>query len=215
MRPASDLLGAGTVLCLGAHPDDIEIGCGGTLRRLLEANDAVDVHYVVFSGNDRRAEEARSSAAALLAGARCAEVEVLSFREGYFPWVGAEVKDRFEAIARAVRPHVVFTHARADLHQDHRVLSELTWQTFRDHLVLEYEIPKYDGDLGVPNAFVPLDAATCDGKVEHLLRHFPSQHDKPWFTDETFRATLRLRGVECRSATGYAEAFVARKLVLA
>lgn len=203
-----------SVLCLGAHADDIEIGCGGTLLKLRTLNPALDVTVVVLSGDEPRLDEARRSAAAL-PGDRRVEFIAQSFRDSYFPYCGAELKDCFNQLARGRRPDVIFTHARHDLHQDHRLVSDLTWNAFRDHLILEYEIPKYDGDLGSPNTFVALDRATCDRKIEHLRSCFPTQADKPWFSSETFIATLRLRGVECRSPDGYAEGFYARKLILA
>jgi LmbE family N-acetylglucosaminyl deacetylase len=204
-----------SILCLGAHADDIEIGCGGFLLRLLQMNPGVRVTWVVLSGHDDRATEARLSAERVLKGAANVDVLVKELREGYFPYVGLQVKEVFDALGREVAPDLVLTHYGHDLHQDHRVVCELTWNTFRDHLILEYEIPKYDGDLGSPNVFMQLDAATCERKIDHLLEAFPSQRSKPWFTRETFWATLRLRGIECRSRTGFAEGFFCRKLVLA
>jgi LmbE family N-acetylglucosaminyl deacetylase len=201
------------VLAIGAHADDIEIGCGGTLLRIAAASPVARFRLVVLSGSAQRAEEARASARQLL-GADV-EVDVAAFRDGYLPYGGAELKERFDALGREVRPDVVFTTCRYDLHQDHRIVSELTWNTFRDHLVLEYELPKFDGDLGAPNAFVELDPETLDRKLEHLQAAFPSQAAKPWFNDETFRGLARLRGIECRAASGYAEAFYGRKLRLA
>jgi len=206
------------VLCLGAHSDDIEIGCGGTLLKLLhecrQHGPGVSVRWVVFSADARRAAEARRSADLFLADAAAKEVIVHSFRDGFFPFVGAEVKEAFEAIKTDFVPDLVFTHGRGDLHQDHALLSKLTWNTFRDHLILEYEIPKYDGDLGRPNAFVHLDETTCQRKIEHLLGSFESQRGKQWFTAETFWATLRLRGLESNAPGKYAEAFGCRKILL-
>ncbi len=202
------------ILCLGAHADDIEIGCGATLLQLAAAR-PIECHWVVLSADETRREEARASASNFLADCPHAEVRVASFRESYFPYLGAGLKDFVEALAAELEPDVVFTHARGDLHQDHRIVSELTWNAFRDHLVLEYEIPKYDGDLGQPNLFVPIDATTCARKIELLKAGYPSQAARDWFDEETFRAMLRLRGVEARSPTGYAEAFHARKLTLA
>jgi LmbE family N-acetylglucosaminyl deacetylase len=217
--PADDVIalpltGIGSVLCIGAHCDDIEIGCGGTLLRLLESNPALRVHWVVFSSDDERAAEARAAAAAVLDGAEEARVEIETFRGSYFPYVATEIKERFDRLAGEVEPDLVLTHYGQDLHQDHRLLSELTYNTFRDHLVLEYEIPKWDGDLGRPNVFVPLEHAHCDRKVSILLEAFASQRDKHWFSEETFRAVMRIRGVESKSASGYAEAFHCRKLVV-
>jgi LmbE family N-acetylglucosaminyl deacetylase len=202
------------VLCLGAHADDIEIGCGGTVLQLLASGRPVDARWVVLSATDAREREARSSAARFLKGARHATVTVERFRESFFPHVGAEIKEFFERLRSEFSPDLIFTHCRHDLHQDHRVTSELTWNTFRRHLILEYEIPKYDGDLGAPNCFVALDATTCRRKVRHLLKEFSSQRDKHWFTEDTFRGLMRLRGIECAAPGQYAEAFYARKLAL-
>jgi LmbE family N-acetylglucosaminyl deacetylase len=204
-----------TVLCIGAHCDDIEIGCGGSVLRLLALNPAMTVHWIVFTSDERRAAEARASAELFLAGALRATVEVEGFRERYLPYVGAEVKERFDRLGAQVDPDLIFTHNHADLHQDHRILSELTYNTFRDHLVLEYEIPKYDGDLGRPNVFVHLDASLCQRKNSILLETFASQRDKHWFTEDTLRAIHRIRGVESKAPSGLAEAFYCRKLVLA
>lgn len=204
-----------TVLCLGAHSDDIEIGCGGTLLKLRRINPRLNVKFIVFSGDDSRASEARRSVQALTGNGTGVELVVHSFRDGYFPYEGARIKDSFNELADTVRPDLIFTHYRQDLHQDHRVVSELTWNTFRDHLILEYEIPKYDGDVGSPNVFVHLDQCTCEQKIDQLQRSFSSQAAKPWFSRETFLSTLRLRGIESRAPDGYAEAFYGRKLILA
>lgn len=200
------------ILCLGAHADDIEIGCGGTLLQLLQDDPETIVRWVVFSAQEERAREARQSAAAFLRDAGDAEVTVASFTDGFFPYEGDSIKRFFEAELKSFTPDLVFTHHREDRHQDHRVVSDLTWNTFRDHLILEYEIPKYDGDLGQPNVYMPLSATICQEKVSALTDHFVSQHDKHWFDEETFRAHLRLRGVE--AATRYAEAFHGRKMCL-
>lgn len=202
------------VLALGAHSDDIEIGCGGFILRLLSHHRAVDLDWVVFSAPGRRELEARRSAALFARGARRLDVQTSNFRDGFFPYEGAAIKDVFEQLKRKTSPDLVLTHYREDRHQDHRLLSELAWNTFRDHLVLEYEIPKYDGDLGVPNCFIPLDRRTCQRKVRYLHRAFDTQRTKHWFKDETFTGLMRLRGMECRAPHGYAEAFYARKLVL-
>jgi LmbE family N-acetylglucosaminyl deacetylase len=206
--------GALEVLCLGAHADDIEIGCGGTLLRLAAEYPRLSVHWVVFSGVEERAEEARHAAELFLRGAHRAEVVIHRFRDGFFPYEGADIKEVFEELRSRVSPGVIFTHRGEDRHQDHRVLSELTWNSFRDHLILEYEIPKYDGDLGAPNLFVALDEATRDAKVRHLMEAFATQRSKRWFSPETFLGLMRLRGVECASPTGYAEGFHARKTAL-
>ena len=202
------------LLCLGAHPDDIEIGCGGTLLRLLAQRPDTSVTWVVFSGDSVRAREAKASAEAFLGGAT-GEVLVRDFRESYFPNVASDIKDFFETLKRGAAPDIVFTHRREDLHQDHRTTCELTWNTWRDHLILEYEIPKYDGDMGAPNLFVPLDDRLCDRKVSHLFEQFQSQVVKPWFKEDLFSGLLRLRGMECQSPTSFAEAFYCRKAVLA
>jgi LmbE family N-acetylglucosaminyl deacetylase len=203
-----------TVLCLGAHSDDIELGCGGTLLRLLEENERIRVHWIVFSSGPERSEEALRAADVFLERAGDRAVDVLDFRERYFPFVGAHITEYFDALGERVDPDVIFTHRREDQHQDHRLVAELTWQTFRDHLILEYEIPKYEGDLGNPNVFIELDRSVCDRKVKYLLDSFKSQEEKDWFTEETLMAVLRLRGVEGGSRTGYAEGFQCRKLVL-
>ena len=203
------------ILCLGAHCDDIEIGCGGTIGHLLETDPDVTVTWVVFGSNERRAKEALESAHAVLQGAKKRDIVIKGFRDGFFPYQGAALKDYFEHLKQEVSPDVVFTHYRHDLHQDHRLLSELTWNTFRDHLILEYEIPKYDGDLGNPNVFVRLDAETCRRKIANILTTFKSQAEKRWFTEDLFYAFLRLRGMEAAAPSGYAEAFYGRKLVLA
>ena len=202
-----------SVLVLGAHADDIEIGCGGLLLRLAEATFPVHVTWVVLSGGGRRGDEARASAAAFLAGVD-SDVRVEDFRDAFFPH-DPGVKEFFEQLKDEVSVDVVLTHTRLDLHQDHRVVCELAWNTFRDHLVLEYEIPKYDGDLRAPNVFVPLEERHLRRKAELLLEHFETQRDKHWFTESAFVALARLRGLECRSPTGYAEGFHGRKLRLA
>jgi LmbE family N-acetylglucosaminyl deacetylase len=199
------------ILCLGAHSDDLEIGCGGTVLRFLAERDAA-VHWVVLGCSGERSIEAQLSAESLLAGAKQKQVEIHRFRDGFFPYVGGEIKEAFEQLKGQVSPDLIFTHTRADLHQDHRLVNELTWNTFRDHLILEYEIPKYDGDLGLPNLFVALDEALVEKKIRHLLDFFATQRDKRWFEEETFRGLLRLRGVE--AGVHYAEAFYARKVVI-
>lgn len=202
------------VLCLGAHSDDIEIGCAGTIQRMLIEHPKARCHWIVFSGGEgERASEARASASALL-GDRAASIQVESFKDAYFPYHGSQVKGFFDDLKRRIRPDVVFTHYHADLHQDHRLLAELTWNTFRDHLILEYEIPKYDGGLGSPNVFVPLSDEAVANKVELLMSHFGSQRSNQWFSEATFRGLMRLRGIECNAPSGYAEAFYGRKCVL-
>lgn len=202
------------LLCLGAHCDDIEIGCGGTVLALLAANPELTVDWVVFGSTPPRAAEARASAAAFLGHDARHRIVIREFRDGYFPSESAAIKDAFEELKRLPGPDLVLTHHRGDFHQDHRVIGELTWNTFRNHVVLEYEIPKYDGDLGRPNLFVPLADAVRRRKVELILEHFPSQAGKQWWTASTFDALMRLRGIECAAAEGWAEAFFAPKLVL-
>jgi len=201
-----------SVLAIGAHSDDIEIGCGGTILSLAQSSPETRVHWLVLAAHGDRIDEARASADAFLAGLREPTVEILSRRDGYLPYEASEVKDTFEALKARIDPDLVLTHTRDDLHQDHRLVCDLTWNTFRDHLVLEYEIPKYDGDLGRPNAFVALEDDVVTRKLESLGAHFGSQRSKDWFDDGVFRGLMRLRGMECRSPSGYAEAFTARKL---
>ena len=200
-------------LFVGAHCDDIEIGCGGTALELVRRHPGMTAHWLVLSATDARAREAERAAARFLDGAAAREVVIERFRDGYLPYEGGRVKDAFEALKARVDPDVVFTHHRDDAHQDHRLACELTWNTFRDHLVLEYEIPKYDGDTGAPNAFVPLDDATAEAKVRHVMESYPSQAGRPWFTADTLLAVMRLRGVQAR-APRYAEGFYARKLIV-
>jgi len=200
------------VLCLGAHCDDIEIGCGGTILRLLDEQPHIEVCWVVFASDNDRSREAYQSAELFLRRAQSKKVVVHEFRDGFFPYTGGDIKEAFLRLEREFFPDLVLTHYRYDLHQDHRLISELTWNSFRNHLILEYEIPKYDGDLGTPNFFVPLDPDTCNRKIGHLLSSFPSQRGKDWFAEETFRALLRLRGLEIRSTTNFAEAFYCRKV---
>jgi LmbE family N-acetylglucosaminyl deacetylase len=200
------------ILCLGAHSDDIEIGCGGTILHLLETVGPCPVHWVVFSAAGDRAREARASAELFLDKASESHVMVHGFKDGYFPYQGAAVKDAFETLKVEVDPDVIFTHCRHDLHQDHKMLSQLALNTYRDHLILEYEIPKYDGDLRTPNVYVPLSERARARKLEILTNVFGSQRSKRWFTTETFDGLMRLRGVESASPSGYAEGFHAHKM---
>jgi LmbE family N-acetylglucosaminyl deacetylase len=209
----ADSSGPLRVLCIGCHSDDIEIGCGGTILTLSEQYPQSEFHWVVFNAKDTREAEARH-ATALFAGERSKGLILKGFQDGYMPFVGAEVKDVFEQELKPLAPHLVLTHNRKDAHQDHRLIAELTWNTFRDHLVLEYEIPKYDGDMGQPSVFVPLTREVCEKKVRHLMEAFRSQQGKRWFQPDTFFSLMRLRGMECNSPSGYAEAFYGRKLVL-
>lgn len=201
------------VLCLGAHCDDVEIGCGATLLRLAESVPDMIVRWVVFSGDDTRRGEAAAAAEEFLAGVERREIILHRFRESYFPWDGGAIKAAFEEL-KSFAPSLVFTHYRGDLHQDHRTVAELTWNAFRNHLILEYEVPKYDGDLGNPSLFVPVSEAHAEHKISAICRHFRSQAHRAWFSAETFSAMLRLRGIGCNASSGYAEAFYLRKAVL-
>jgi LmbE family N-acetylglucosaminyl deacetylase len=204
------------VLCLGCHSDDIEIGCGGTILQWLSFHKNLEIVWVVFSsGGSEREREARASAALFLEKANRKEVMIRDFRDGFFPFDGATIKQVFEDELKKTSPDVILTHNGLDAHQDHRQIAELTWNTFRDHLILEYEIPKYDGDMGRPNVFVPLSAETSKKKISYLLEAFQSQRSKRWFQEDTFLALMRLRGMECNAPSGYAEAFYCRKVLLA
>lgn len=202
------------ILLLGAHCDDIEIGCGGTVIELMRAYPDAKVRWIVLSSGAKRAQEAKSAARQLLRGMRDAQIVVKDFRGSYFPSEAPAIKEYFEELRQSTAPDVVFSHCRDELHQDHRTVGELTWNTFRDHMILEYEIPKYDGGLGSPSVFVALPTATVRRKTQLLMKVFKTQHGKHWFTPETFQALMRLRGVECNARDGYAEAFYSRKLVL-
>jgi LmbE family N-acetylglucosaminyl deacetylase len=202
------------LLAIGAHPDDAEIGCAGTILRLVRDGAVSAVCWVVLTGAEQRAEEARASAEALLDGVAEKQIIQRTFRDGFLPYEGAQVKGFFEELKADFSPDLILTHQRNDLHQDHRTTCELTWNTFRDHLILEYEVPKYDGDMGAPNLFVTLDDDVCRQKIEHLMTHFGSQVPKRWFKQDLFSGLLRLRGMECNSPTSYAEAFYSRKAVL-
>jgi LmbE family N-acetylglucosaminyl deacetylase len=200
------------VLCLGAHCDDIEIGCGATLLRLARENPQLQVCWAIFAGSDERRTESRNAAAQFLGGFRNADVRFLDFGESYFPRDYAGIKDAFEKLKSEFDPGLVFTHRLEDRHQDHRVLAELTWNSFRSHLVLEYEIPKYEGDLGHPNFFVAANAGDVQRKIDILMGAFPTQTRRAWFTPDTFRALARIRGIECAAPDGFAEAFHVRKM---
>jgi LmbE family N-acetylglucosaminyl deacetylase len=202
------------VLAIGAHPDDAEIGCGGTILRLVRDQAVAAVCWVVLTGTGARQEEARVSAEAMLEGAPETLILQRGFRDGFLPYEGAEVKAFFEEVKREFSPDLILTHQRNDLHQDHRTACELTWNTFRDQFILEYEVPKYDGDMGRPNAFVTLEDEICRRKVEHLMTYFGTQVPKRWFKEDLFSGLMRLRGMECNSPSSYAEAFYCRKAVL-
>lgn len=203
-----------SILCLGAHSDDIEIGAGATLLSLMARGVKLDVRWCVLSAVGEREREARNSAADFLSGAANAKVEVMSFRDGFFPEEGEPIKSWFEVLKTQVQPDLILTHRRDDAHQDHRAVCRLTWNTFRDHSILEYEIPKWDGDLGQPNVYLPISASVLERKIDLLNLHFGSQRSKQWFDAETFRGLARLRGMECRAPENYAEAYFARKLVM-
>ena len=212
-------LSAGTngkleILCLGCHSDDIEIGCGGTILRLAEQYPNCAFHWVVFSAIGPRENEARRAASLFVKPGALNGPILKTFPDGFMPFVGGEVKAVFEELKKTISPDLILTHYGKDAHQDHRQVSELTWNTFRDHLILEYEIPKYDGDMGQPNFFVPLEAPHYERKVEFLLEAFSSQRSKRWFQKETFLSLMRLRGMECNARSGYAEAFYSRKMIL-
>jgi LmbE family N-acetylglucosaminyl deacetylase len=201
------------ILCVGSHSDDIEIGCGATILRLAKEYPGSTFHWVVFSANGVRAAEAQRAAALFTSSAQLGGPVLKTFPDGFLPFVGADVKAVFEEL-KDVSPDLIFTHNGKDAHQDHRLVSELTWNTFRNHLILEYEIPKYDGDLGRPSFFVPLQAEDYQNKVRYLMEAFQSQHAKRWFQEDTFLSLMRLRGMECNAPSGYAEAFYCRKLVI-
>lgn len=211
LLPPSDHL---RVLCLGAHSDDIEIGCGGTILRLAQAYPNLAVDWMVFASDPTRKAEALASAHLFLHGTQTRNVRVMGFRDGFFPYIGSEIKEEFERLKLLEGPDIILTHHREDRHQDHRVISDLTWNTFRNHLILEYEIPKYDGDLGNPNLFVHLEAAIVQRKMDYLLTSFQSQAGKHWFTEDTFRSILRIRGIEANAPSRFAEGFYSRKLSL-
>lgn len=216
---ALDLAGPGerlSVLCLGAHSDDIEIGAGGVILHWIAQDIRLDVVWAVLSAGGERADEANASAAAFLEGAESRDIRLGTFEDSYFPYQGAQVKAWLGKLKSEIdAPDVILTHRREDAHQDHREVSQLTWNLFRDHLILEYEIPKWDGDLGRPNAYMPLSKAVMDRKIDLLHTHFGTQRSKDWFDDETFRGLARIRGMECRAPEGYAEAFHMSKVRLA
>ena len=202
------------ILCLGAHSDDIEIGCGGAVLRLLQDHPSSEFRWIVFSGDESRADEARVSAADFLAGSGSPEVVLHEFRDGYFPAQYAAIKEAVEAARASFEPDVIFTHFRDDGHQDHRTISDLTYTAFRRQLILEYEIPKFDGDTGAPNLFVPLGPEIRARKIDGLMRHFGTQRHRAWFTPETFDGLMRLRGVQSGAEEGYAEGFYCRRVLL-
>jgi LmbE family N-acetylglucosaminyl deacetylase len=209
-RPDQEL----KILCIGAHPDDIEIGCGGSILRIIEEIPKTEFYWVVFSGVGERCNEARKSFLCFLENVKSKKIDIHEFRESYFPFVGADIKDEFERLKNQFSPDVIFTHRRDDAHQDHSLISRLTWNTYRNHLVFEYEIPKFDGDLATPNLYIQLDELQVKRKIDLLFRNYETQKSKYWFTEETFRSILRIRGVESNSLSGHAEGFHCRKVVL-
>lgn len=203
-----------SILCLGCHSDDIEIGCGGTILRLTREHPDCRIYWAVFSAIGQRKSEAERGANLFAGAERLEHLQLKEFRDGFMPFAGAEIKDVFEEMKKTFSPDIIFTHNRRDAHQDHRLISELTWNTFRNHFILEYEIPKYDGDLGQPSVFVALDSDVCQRKVQFLRDIFQSQRSKAWFEESTFLALMRLRGMECNAPDRYAEAFYCRKVLL-
>ena len=201
------------IFCLGAHSDDIEIGCGGSILRLLSETSNTEVHWIVFAAAGERVTEATASAEHFLADAGRKKIVIKEFRDSFFPYIGGEIKQYFETLKKEVMPDLIFTHYRDDLHQDHRLISELTWNTFRKHLILEYEVIKYDGDLGSPNFFIPLNEDTGRKKVDTIFKCFKTQGLRSWFTEDVFFSMMRIRGVECNAPDKYAEAFYCRKIV--
>lgn len=202
------------ILCLGCHSDDIEIGCGGAVLKLAAEHPDAVFHWVVFSTKGVRAAEAERGAKGFVGPSRLKQIVLKGFRDGFMPFAGAEIKDVFEELKQEVSPDVIFSHNRHDAHQDHRLIAELTWNTFRDHLILEYEIPKYDGDIGRPGVFMSLPRDICEKKVDLIVNTFKSQSDRRWFERDTFMSLMRLRGMECNAPSGYAEAFYGRKLLI-
>lgn len=204
-----------SILCFGAHADDIEIGCGGTILRLLSERPSSKVNWIILSTSNEpvREKESRESAEAFLGDTQWRLI-VQDFRDGFLSFMGEEVKNTFESFKNEFKPDIIFTHHRQDLHQDHRLISQLTWNTFRDHLIFEYEIPKYDGGMGSPNFFVPLNKEICSKKVQNIVEIFESQRSKQWFTEEMFYSILRIRGMECNSPSAYAEGFYSHKVII-
>jgi LmbE family N-acetylglucosaminyl deacetylase len=205
--------GALTILCLGAHADDIEIGCGGTLLQLIRRQYPLKIYWIVFSAEAERYSEAHQSAEIFTEGCD-SYIQIKNYRDGYLPYSGAQIKELFENLKCSICPDLIFTHWQGDAHQDHRFVCDLTWNTFRDHLIFEYEIPKYDGDLGRPNMYYSLDRPVYEKKIDYLFEKFQSQQSKSWFARDTFLSLMRLRGVESRSLSGYAEGFYARKVII-
>ena len=203
------------LLCLGAHSDDIEIGCGATILDLLNKNPNAEVWWIVFSANEKRRHEAIRSAKYFLRNASEKRIIIKDFRESYFPYNGDKIKNYFEELKDNYDPNIIFSHYRNDLHQDHNLICQLTYNTFRDHLILEYEIIKYDGDFGNPNIFVPLNVKTIDSKIGAIIKYFKSQKSRQWFSEDIFYSISKLRGIEINAESGYAESFYCRKMSFA
>ena len=201
------------ILCLGAHSDDIEMGCGGSIIKLLEVYPKSEVYWIVFSSTKDRANEAQKSAELFLKEAGHRTIIIKNFRDSFFPYIGDAIKEYFEEIKKLVLPDIIFTHFRYDLHQDHRLISELSWNTFRDHMILEYEIIKYDGDLGVPNLFIHINKEIARKKIKNIIEVFKSQNNRSWFTEDVFYSIMRIRGIESNAPDKYAEAFYCRKMI--
>ena len=201
------------ILCLGAHADDIEIGSGGTVLKLVHDYPGAEFYWVVFSAEGLRSEEAHESVDAFLGNASRV-VDVLDFKDSYFPFVGAHIKDYFVSLKTKFAPDLVLTHCITDAHQDHQLIAKLTWNAFRDNFIMEYEIPKYDGDLGTPNVYVNLNESFVEKKLSNICNVFRSQKNKSWFSPESFRAIMSIRGIESNSPSKYAEGFYSRKIIL-
>jgi len=202
------------ILCLGAHSDDLEIGCGGSILKILNQYESSEIYWVVLSASDLRAKEALKSAEFFLEKVKQKNIIIKNYKDGFFPYIGGKIKNSFEELKRQFDPDVIFTHYRHDLHQDHRIISELTWNTFRNHFILEYEVIKYDGDLGKPNFYINLDKEICLKKIDIMMNTFKSQKNRSWFTNDAFMSIMRLRGIEINASGNYAEAFYGRKITL-
>lgn len=201
------------VVALGAHADDIEIGAGGLIQRLVADTPSLSIRWLVASATPERRREAEKASSRLVGSVSDCTLDIGDLRDGFLPFLGPAPKEWLIRHA-GFEPDIVICPRGEDLHQDHRLVGQLAWQVFRSSLIFEYEIPKYEGDLGRPNVYVVLDRATAERKVATILEAFPSQRSRRWFEPETFWALLRLRGIEAASPTGFAEAFHASKIVL-
>jgi len=212
MPSFADLSRVKSAMFIGAHSDDIEIGAGGLLMRLVRESPGVEITYVILSGDATRHNEARNAAAAFTHGCGKLDLRLASFTDRFFPAEQTQIKKYFDQLKLNTSPQLVICHKASDKHQDHRVVNELVYNTFRAHSILEYEIPKWDGDLSTPNLYVPLSDEIATQKAELLMEHFGSQRSKHWFDLETFRGLMRIRGIECNAK--YAEGFHVRKMVV-